>query len=324
MLQTNIATQPCIDVTAVVVNYKTPDLTKRAIASVLTGSTDMFKEVIVVDNASYDGSVEKIREQWNSQITLIENEENLGFAKANNQAMRIAKGRYYFLLNSDAEIIDDSLSKMVRFADANRDIGILGCRIASSDGTQQYSCWRAYNLSYLLSRALYLYRILPDGWFGTTNIEVYGKPGRTQPVEVVSGCAMLVRREAAEKAGLFDEQFFMYCEDMDWCTRMRKAGYGVYFLFDALVLHKEGSSSGNILERMTVEQSRSVLRFMHKEYGFTKAILANIFLGLFFAVRLPYWILKLVAGRNKGNAKRMARTYAQAFCWHLLWPIFTR
>ena len=179
-------------------------------------------------------------------------------------------------------------------------------------------------MSYLVSRAFCLYRILPDGLFGTTNIETYGKPGETQPIEVVSGCAMLVRREAAVKVGLFDEQFFMYCEDMDWCTRMRKAGFGVYYLSEASVKHKQKGSSENVLGQMTVEQSRSVLRFMHKEYGFTKALLANILLGLFFAVRLPYWILMTVAGKTRGDARRMTRSYLRAFCWHLLWPIFTR
>jgi GT2 family glycosyltransferase len=324
MLQSDSVAHSRPDVAVVIVNYRTPNLTSTAISSVLSGSSRISKEVIVVDNGSKDGSAEAIKRQWGAKVVLVENNENIGFAAANNQAMRIAKGRYYFLLNSDAKVLGDSLEKMVRFADANPAIGIIGCKILLPSGRQQQSCWRTYNLPYLISRAFYLYRILPDGWFGSTNIETYGKPAKSQSVEVVSGCAMLVRRESSQKTGLFDERFFMYCEDTDWCTRMKRAGFGVYFLLEAEVCHSEKGSSSQIPGRMTIEQSRSVLRFMEKEYDLPTALLSNVFLWLFFAVRLPYWSLKSLAGEDKGSARRTSALYLRAICWHLLWPVFTR
>lgn len=312
------------DISAIVVNYKTPDLTNKAIESIFANSPEISREVIVVDNASGDGSAGIIKERWGDQVVLLENKENLGFAKANNQAFIRAKGRYFFLLNSDAELIGDSLEKMVRFADDNPEIGILGCKVLSDTGQQQLSCWRTYNLTYLFCRALNIYRFLPDGFLGSTNIEKYGKPKENTPVEVVSGCAMLVSREAVEQAGFFDERFFMYCEDTDWCTRMRRARFGVYFLSDASVLHHECGTSTYMFVEMKIEQSRSLLHFMRKQYGIFHVLLANIYLGLFFLIRLPYWVLMSLAGNRKQQAQRMAKSYFTAFCWHAFWPMFSR
>jgi GT2 family glycosyltransferase len=312
------------DITAIVVNYKTPELTNKAVASIFAGSPGIVKEVIVVDNASGDGSPEMIRSKWGDRITLIEDKRNLGFAEANNIAMRMAKGRYFFLLNSDAEAMGDGIEKMVGFADSNPRIGVVGCRIVSSSGQQQTSCWCTYNLAFLLCRALNLYRVFPNGAFGSINIEEYGKPQKTCAVEVVSGCAMLVRSAAADQVGLFDGRFFMYCEDMDWCTRMHKAGYEVYFFRDATVVHLGGGTNPYMRYHTLIEQNRSVLKFMLKEYGIASAFLANILLALFFIIRLPYWLAASVAGKNRAHARRVAKAYAAAPFWHLLWPICSR
>ncbi len=315
-----VAVESHFDVTVVIISYNTAELTNKTIESVIVGSAEVASEIIVVDNASYDGSPDKIKARWGDRVTLIENNQNMGFGAANNQAFSLAKGRYFFLLNSDAEVTPGSLSKMIKFADTHQNIGILGCKIISTTGCQQVSCWRTYRLSYLFFRALGLYRMIPDGWFGCTNVETYGKPDKTGQVEVVSGCTMLVRREAAVKVGFFDERFFMYCEDTDWCTRMRKGGYQVYYLAEASVIHHERGSSTNVLDKMTVEQSKSVLKFMQKEYGAFTAFVSNIFLGLFFLVRLPYWVLRFVLCIDKEGARKKLAVYTRTFCWHL----FTR
>jgi len=309
------------DITAIIVNYKTPDFTNKAVKSISDNSLGISKEIIVVDNASADGSSKIIKAKWGDRIVLIENNENYGFAKANNQAMRIGKGKYFLLLNSDAEIAGDAIEKMVGFAESMPNIGILGCKIVSNSDQQQVSCWRTYSLSFLFFRAFNLYRLLPDGAFGSINIETYGKPRNSRSVDVVSGCVMLVRGTAVEKVGLFDEQFFMYCEDMDWCVRMRKAGFDVYFLSDATVRHYSGGTNPTRQYKTMVQQSKGVLQFMRKEYGIVAMFLANILLALFFAIRLPYWLFASIAGKNKFCSREIAKAYNAAFCWHILWPV---
>lgn len=308
------------DITAIIVNYKTADLTNAAIKSILDGLPSISKEIFVIDNASNDGSPEKIRNRWDDQIIFLENDKNLGFASANNRAMHKAKGRYFFLLNSDAEIIDNSLEKMVQFADQNPDIGILGCKIMSEEGLQQLSCWRPPTLSHLLCRAFNLYRILPDGWFGSTNIEAYGKPTENKSVEAVSGCCMLVNREAAKQVGFFDERFFMYGEDTDWCTRMRESNFVVHFLSDAIVKHRGECSSANAYTAMRIELGKSVLTYIRKHSGRIHALAGNMLLGLFFLLRIPLWILAVAISKNRNKAVLKLKSYLNALWWHLKWP----
>lgn len=322
-LQKSNSTNP--DITAVVVNYNTAEFCNNAVESILTTSPDITKEVILVDNGSSDNSVGIIKKKWGQKVLLIENKENHGFAKANNQALRQANGRYFFLLNSDAEVIGDAIEKMVSFADANQRVGVLGCKIVSQSGEQQSSCWRTYNLQYLFCRAFNLDRMVPNGIFGRSNIETYSKRNNSGPVEVVSGCSMLVRNSAAAKVGLFDERFFMYCEDMEWCTRMRKAGFEVYFLSNASVRHYYGGGTiANMRYEMLLEQSKSILKFMRKEYGTGTAFLANIFLWLYFAMRLPYWLFRSIIGENKSRSRDVAKAYIAISCWHMLYPLLAK
>ena len=308
------------DVSIIIVNYNTPDYTDSAIGSVLDDSGSPSREVIVVDNASTDDSVARIKGRWGNDLRLIEHDRTVGFAAANNQAMREATGRYVLLLNSDAEMRGDAMAKMVRFADERPNVGVLGCRIVGVDGEQQVSCWRVYSLSYLLFRALNLYRWLPDGRCGCTNVESYGRPQETRGVEVVSGCAMLLRRSATERVGLFDEQFFMYCEDMDLCSRMHKARFDVFFLAEATALHRGGGTSADMLDRMSIEQGRSILKYMRKEHGLAAMFAANVCLGLFFLVRGPIWVIRSIAGGQRLHARTMVRCYGRSLMWHMLWP----
>ncbi len=308
------------DLSVVIVNYRTPEFTCKAIASVVKNSPTLIKEIIVVDNASGDNSVECIHNQWGEHVTLIENEENIGFAKANNQAMEIAKGRYYLLLNSDAEILEDAMERLVQYADLYPNVGITGCTILSSDGSQQASCWRPFTLSYLFVRSIGLFRVLPDGWFGSTNINTYGKPQNTKPVDVVSGCLMLVRRDAADKVGLFDERFFMYSEDTDWCTRMWKGGYEVHFLTDASVRHYGGGTSAQMFTTMRFELNRSVLLLFRKERGWGYAVVGNMLFLLNALVRIPYWFMKWVLRIDIEKSRSMLRANIYGTLLHLKWP----
>lgn len=307
------------DISVIIVNYRTPELTCKAIESVFKAKSNVSKEVLVVDNNSGDDSLDIILSNCGERITLIENKNNEGFARANNIAMRRASGRYYLLLNSDAEFIDDSIQKMLDYVRDRNDIGILGCSIKSPNGERQASCWRSPRLAWLFWRALGLCSVLPDNWLGSTNFHSYGVPNSTKFVEVVSGCVMLINSEIAEKVGLFDERFFMYSEDTDWCARMRKNGYKVCFYADASVKHYGGGTSANLFEEMKIEQMRSILQYIHKEKGLLHTYVANFLLMTFFIIRMPVWSLLFILGVKRKISGKMMKTYKNCFWWHLRW-----
>lgn len=315
---------PYPDISVVIVNYRTPEWTRKAVASVLNHCSTVSTEIFVVDNGSGDGSAEAMRSCWGGRVIVIENKRNVGFAVANNQAMRQAQGRFYLLLNSDAELVGEALERMLTYAESHPNVGIMGCNVVGSDGRQQASCWRPYGLAYLISRAFNLYRLLPDGWFGTTNIEEYGKPATTCAVDVVSGCVMLVRADAAKKVGLFDERYFMYCEDMDWCTQMRASGYEVHYFAEATVRHYGGGTSAEMHTPMSVEQSRSTMKYLLKQRGWATACLGNLLMLLFFAFRLPLWHLYWLIKSQRKKASVKIKSYWSCLFWHLGWPFITR
>jgi len=305
-----------LDVSVIIVNYRTPDYTIKAIESVVRNCPGLSREIIVVDNASNDDSIKRILSCWRDNIILIQNQENVGFAKANNQGMQIARGRYYFLLNSDAEVLKNGIEQMIKYANEYPDIGILGCTVLSADGHQQFSCWKKYTVWYLFLRALYLYRIIPDGWLGNVNLNQYGRPVNNTNVEVVSGCVMLVRRDAVDRVGMFDERFFMYCEDMDWCIRMNQSGYRVHFQAEPRIIHYGGATSASMLSKMSIEQSRSTLQYFQKYCGRNVAYLANTMFCIFYLLRLPYWFIKHLFDRKNNLSSKKYKAYYAAVKWH--------
>ncbi len=309
-----------VEVSVIIVNYCTPAFTEQAIRSVKETAQGIRTEIIVVDNASEDDSLERIRHNWDGEIVLHANSSNAGFAQANNIAMRMANGKYYLLLNSDAELMEKALAQMLAYMENHSEVGILGCTILSDNGEQQASCWRPPSLSWLFLRALGLYRVLPDGWFGSTHLETYGKPTAACSVAVVSGCVMLVRRSAAQEVGLFDERFFMYSEDTEWCTRMQKKGYQIHFIAEAKVKHFGGGTSAGLFDKMKVEQMRSILQYIGKERGYTATHAANFFMVLFFILRLPGWCFMYVVNQRRKQAKQMIQAYVHCIRWHLSWP----
>lgn len=309
-----------MDISVIIVNYKTPEMTCKAIDSVFTHKNSLNVEIIVVDNNSGDGSVDILEKKCSEKITLIQNDKNVGFAKANNIAMKKAAGTYYLLLNSDAEFIDDTIEVMFNYIETKPEIGILGCAIISPDGSKQASCWKPPTLPHLLLRALFLYKIVPDGWFGSYNANKYGNPSETCYVDCVSGCVMMIPQRIANKVGLFDERFFMYSEDTEWCIRMKKFGYKIGFLSKAKVMHYGGGTSAKMLDKMTVERMRSILQLIFIESGMIKTYMANYLLMMFFIIRLPVWLMLIPFRSRKEEAKSMFEAYLKGALWHITWP----
>lgn len=255
------------DVSIIVTNYNTRDLLRACFASMEGRLGRPWLEVILVDNASADGSAEMTREEF-PDVRVFVQERNEGFAHANNRGIRASRGRHVLILNSDTEIVDDALERMRDHMDAHPDIGALGARLLNTDGTVQLSCrsFPSYR-TVLFHRYSLMTRLFPRNRYSAEYLMTDTNHDETMDVDWVSGACMMVRRETMDAVGLLDEGFFMYAEDVDWCYRMKQAGWRVCYLPQAEVRHHIGRSTRNVPYRMTYERHRSMWRFYRKHYS---------------------------------------------------------
>ena len=218
----------------IVLSYNTKDLTLKCIESIIKQYEKDIKsgkiELLVADNGSKDGSAGQIKaSEFISFLKLLENSENLGFTKGNNRAAKYAKGKHLLFLNSDTYIKDQGFLKITDFLNNNPKVGIAGGRLINTDGTLQRSAGKFYNLSTIFLMLLGMERI---GF-------IRSSPSRISKVDWVSGACMMIRRDLFEKLGGFDENFFMYVEDMELCFRAKKEGFLTYFYPDIKLEHRQ-------------------------------------------------------------------------------------
>ena len=288
-----------VDVSVVIVSWNTQDILRNCLKSIYKQDCDRSIEVIVIDNASTDGSTEMVKKEF-PQVSLIENSENRGFAAANNQAIAIAKGRYVLLLNSDTIILDNAIVKILDFADATPEAGIAGCRVLNSDRTLQPTCFMFPSILNMLLSTTYLYKIFPKSRFFGREQMTWWDRSDTREVDVVTGCFMFVRREAIEQVGLLDEQFFMYGEETDWCYRFKQANWKVMFTPSAEIIHLGGQSSSQKRSEMILQLRASILYFMAKNRGPVQYKIGCILTCAFFLFRIPGLLLLTLLQRNRG------------------------
>ena len=276
-----------LDLSIVVVSYNVRDLLRSCLTSVRTSlalSPGLAAEVWVVDNASTDGSAATVAREF-PEVHLIAQAGNLGFAAANNVALRRATGRYVLLLNPDTVVLEDALGQMVRFLDERPDVGGLGVRLLNPDGSPQHGCFRFPTLWQIYFDFFPPnHRLLDSRLNGRYPLRDGGRP---YPVDHPLGACFAVRREVIERVGLLDEGFFMYCEEIDWALRMRRAGWSIYCLPTAEVVHHGGQSTRQFRSRMFVELHRSRFRLFQKHYPspFVWAARRLVHLGLTAEVR---------------------------------------
>jgi GT2 family glycosyltransferase len=231
-----------IDVSVIVVSYNTVNLTRAALASLYQQTPGLSMEVLVVDNASSDGSPEMVRAEF-PKATLIASDENLGFARGNNLAGARATGEYLLLLNPDTVVLDHAVERLVQFARARPEAGIWGGRTLYGDKSlNPTSCWGHQTPWSVFCRAAGLSSIFPGS--ALFNSEAYGgwKRDMEREVDIVCGCFFLIRREMWEKLGGFDAAFFMYGEEADLCLRARRAGCRPRMTPNATIIHYGGAS----------------------------------------------------------------------------------
>lgn len=255
-----------MDLSIIIVNYNTKKLLENTIQSVID-TVDLIKyEIIVVDNASIDGSIEMVKKQY-PQVNLIENKDNLGFPKANNIGIKKASGRYILLLNSDTKVLKQCLDKCLEYMDMNLEVGALGCKLLLASGELDHACKRGFptpeaSLYYILK----LHKLFPlNKRFGQYTLN-YLPIDEVNEVDSLTGAFIMVRKEVINKVGLLDETYFMYGEDLDWCYRIKEAGYKVIYYPEAVTIHYKGGSSKKKRYKTIYEFHRAMYIFYNKHY----------------------------------------------------------
>lgn len=255
-----------MDLSIIIVSYNTCRLTVDCLESVYGSETVYSYEVIVVDNASKDDSVQAIQESF-PQVRLIANNDNTGFAKANNQAMEIAQGRYILLLNSDTIVQPDTFQTMIAYMDEHPDLGAAGCKIILPDGSLDKACRRGFPTpSASFYYAFGFSKLFPDNPRFNQYQLGYMDPNETYPVDCLVGAFMLVRKETIRQVGGLDETFFMYGEDIDWCYRIKQAGWGIHYHPATYIVHYKGASSRRKPFKIIYEFHRAMWVFHRKHY----------------------------------------------------------
>lgn len=230
---------PKITLSIVIVNLNTKDLTVGCIRSVQKEAGNIPFEVLLTDNGSNDGSVEafqKIKKEafWKDRFTLILNDTNTGYAKANNQGIKMARGKYIFLLNNDTVVHKNSLQNLIKFADSTPDAGVIGTKLLNIDGTLQMSCYHFPTIT----------NAIKEYYLGYKGLFEKFAPSGSEPttVDSVVGASFLITPEALKRVGILDERYFAYFEDVDYCRQTWKNGLKVYYLPDSVITHYHGAT----------------------------------------------------------------------------------
>ena len=273
-------------------------------------------EVVVSDNGSTDGSVEKIKQQFPT-VRVVENRANLGFARGNNSGIREARGDYVLILNPDTIMHEGSLDRWIEFADQHPEAGAFGCKVHNPDGTYQESARRFQTPTRLLVAALYLRPLeyLAPEVFADQYLRWEGDSERE--IDWQSGCCVMFRAEVLKKLNGFDEQFFYQYEEVDLCRRVWDAGYPIRFTPTASITHLGGQSVGRFPIRFVIEVSRNRYRYYYKHFGKQGARRCRLIMLAHFRVRLLGYSLLNVFRPSEILKNRLAM-YRAAIKWNKL------
>jgi GT2 family glycosyltransferase len=280
-----------MDLSIFIVNYNTKKLTMECIDSIYKATIEDYEfEIFVVDNASMDCSVEMIKNSF-PNVHVIENAENVGFSKANNQAITLSKGRYVLLLNSDTIVEKNTISDMIRFMDTNPNAGASGCKVVLPSGDLDKACHRGFPTP---SASFYYLTGLDKRYSHNPKYTAYHMShldmNKIHEIDCLVGAFMIVRRKTIHEIGLLDESYFMYGEDIDWCYRIKQAGWKIYYNPQVKITHYKGASSRKKPIKIIYEFHRAMYifhrnHFSKKYYFFVNWIVySGISIKLIFSV----------------------------------------
>jgi GT2 family glycosyltransferase len=300
------------DLSVIIVNWNTRELLLKCIESFYRTVKGLGFEIFVVDNGSSDGSPDSVQRRF-PEIELIRNRRNLGFARANNEALKRSKGRYALLLNTDVILTDDAVEKLVEFMEENPTVGIAGGQLINGDGSKQNSF---DNFPSLATEALNksLLRMFFPKRYPSKRVDY------REPIDVhsVIGACMIIRSQSIKEVGLLDEDYFFFLEETDWCYRMRRRRWRVCHMPQAKIVHLQGKTANLVKDRAKIEYYRSLYLFFKKHRGIVESALLRGCLFSRFCIDflLTFLVCLFTAFRRKRLREKLG-IYSKLIYWHL-------
>lgn len=302
-----------IDLSIIIINWNTKEALLNCLNSIANTVKGIKYELIIVDNASTDGSAEAIAQKYPS-AKIIKNDYNLGFARAVNQGMNKAQGKYFLSLNSDTRVNAGALELMIKFMDENPSVGIAGAQLINEDNSLQNSFDNFPNLATVLLNKSALRLLFPSKYLNKDN-----QPATSFEVESVVGACMIIRPSALKDTGYFDEDYFIFLEETDLCLRMKRKGWKVMALPDAKVYHLQGETKKQILIPTKIEYLNSLYKFFHKNKSTLTYLTIRIIYPFKLLCQAVFTLISLIL--TLGLARRIrAKCYLYFYllAWHLL------
>ncbi|MBN1898914.1 MAG: glycosyltransferase family 2 protein [Spirochaetes bacterium] len=306
------------DLSIIIASYNVKQYLIDLIHSIIKYTEKIDYEIIVVDDCSTDHTMEELRRKFKSRknIKVINNPENLGFARTNNQGINIAKGEFVLILNADTLITDNGLSHLVEIMRGDKTTGAVGCRVVYPDGQIQYTCARnRFNFWTNLFEQFYLNNLFPKSRIFGRELISWWDHESERDVDVLSGAFMLVRSDVLKKLDGFDPYFRSYFEDVDLCFKIKERGYRIRYIPRYKIIHFSGKSFSQLNERSLIENYISRYKFLKRYYHISPLILKMISIkGLL--LKIIVLTLVLIFRYNKKAQKRLV-AFSKVLGWHL-------
>ncbi|WP_405309440.1 glycosyltransferase family 2 protein [Methanobrevibacter sp.] len=276
-----------MDLSIVILNYQTFELTKNTINSIFEYEYPFSYEVLLVDNASGDDSLSRLKDYFKDNVIFIESSENNGFAAGNNQALKIAKGKYQLLLNSDTIVWENTLESIYYYMEKHTDVGATGCRVLLENGDLDKACKRSFpNVKNSFFRLFHIPTKSKDDNYNLDSLPDDG----VYEIDCLTGAFMFIRKEALDEVGFLDETFFMYGEDIDLCFRIKQAGWKIVYYGKSKITHFKGASSKKQKSKLIYEFYRAMYVYYKKHHAHESFFITNFI--VYFGIALLF-ILKL-------------------------------
>lgn len=270
-----------MNLSVVIVNYQTFEMTKNTINSILEHSYPFSYEIIVVDNSSSDDSLSRLQEYFKDKVKFIASSENNGFAAGNNQALRQVNSDYVLLLNSDTIVWENTLENIYAYMENHEDVGACGCRVRLEDGQLDKACKRSFpNVKNSFFRLFHIPTNSKDDNYNLTDLADDG----IYEIDCLTGAFMFMRKSALDEVGLLDETFFMYGEDIDLCYRIKQGGWKIVYYGESSITHLKGASSKKQKNKLIYEFYRAMYIYYKKHHAKESFFLTNIVVYIGIAV----------------------------------------
>jgi GT2 family glycosyltransferase len=287
-----------IDASIILVSYNTIDFTRQCLKSIYNNVKDISFEVICIDNHSQDGTSEMIKNDF-KDVLLIESEENLGYARANNLGISRSTGRYVILLNSDTVVLPGSLEQTIEFMQRNPDAGAASPKLLNPDGSIQYCIRSLPDIKTAFFQSIGWHKLFPGNKITAKYYKIDLDYNKVLSVDSIGTTCYVIRREVLEKVGLLSEDFFLYNVDLDYNKRIKDAGYNIYYLPKPQIIHYGGVSVNQNSLRGLIEQHQGMWRMYRKHYALRKNIFVNCFIFAAIFLRLQVKLILACLSRDK-------------------------